>query len=408
MTLEKSTDTKDLKGMKDMKEINKSNEAVINVINKVTSEENHKIFFGDSNEVNSVRYSDYNDFLKNTEKKQNMKGFDEEYNDFVDYIMKITHRIWEEKGIGIIYDTYHNNVVMHAGSQNITGIKEVIAGTIQTLHAFPDRRLIGQNVIWSKFDKNGYLSSHRIISTATNLGDSGFGPATGKKVNFRTAVDCAAEDNRIHEEWLVRDNLWIVKQLGFDPHEIAKGLAKATAHKSPALQSRFGFCEAMEGQFVPKIYEAKDSSVGEIMLEMTSRIYNYKLFNEVKKYYHENAVVHYICDKDLVGYNEIQGMLLSLFASFPNSSFDVDRVTCNQRAKENEWDVAVRWRLRGLHEGIGFFGKPSGKPIEILGINHYHISQNKVKEEWMTFDGIDVLRQVYLETDDKYYSPEED
>lgn len=407
MTVEKNSELKDVKGIKDMKEINKSSEAVRYGSSTAGSEENHKVFFGDSNEVNSVRYSDYNDFVKNTEKKQNMKGFDGEYNDFVDYIMKITHRIWEEKGIGIIYDTYHNNVVMHAGSQNITGIKEVIAGTIQTLHAFPDRRLIGQNVIWSKFDKNGYLSSHRIISTATNLGDSGFGPATGKKVNFRTAVDCAAEDNRIHEEWLVRDNLWIVKQLGFDPHEIAKGLAKATAHKSPALQSRFGFCEAMEGQFVPKIYQAKDSSVGEMMLEMTSRIYNYKLFNEVKKYYHENAVVHYICDKDLVGYNEIQGMLLSLFASFPNSSFDVDRVTCNQRAKENEWDVSVRWRLRGLHEGIGFFGKPSGKPIEILGINHYHISNNKVKEEWMTFDGIDVLRQVYLETDDKYYSPEE-
>ena len=407
MTIEKSTDTKDVKVIKDVKDVNKSNEAVDHVMNKVDSRGNQKIFFGNSNEVNSVGYSDYNDFVKNTEKKQNLKGFDEEYNDFVDYIMKITHRIWEEKGIGIIYDTYHNNVIMHAGSQNITGIKEVIAGTIQTLHAFPDRRLIGQNVIWSKFDENGYLSSHRIISTATNLGDSSFGPATGRKVSFRTTVDCAAENNRIHEEWLVRDNLWIVKQLGFDPHEVAKKLAKATAHKTPAMQSRFGFCEAMEGQFLPKVYNVKDSTVGELMLEMTSRIYNYKLFNEVKKYYHENAVLHYICDKDLVGYKEIQGMLLSLFASFPNASFDVDRVTYNQRAKENEWDVAVRWKLRGLHEGIGFFGKPSGKPIEILGINHYHISQNKVKEEWMTFDGIDVLRQVYLETDDKYYSSEE-
>lgn len=407
MTTEKSIDAREVKGIKDMKEINKSTEEVRKSINGAVNEKNSKIFFGDSNEVNSIRYSDYNDFVKNIEKKQHMKGFDEEYNDFVDYIMKITHRIWEEKGIGIIYDTYHNNVVMHAGSQNITGIKEVISGTTQTLHAFPDRRLIGQNVIWSKFDKNGYLSSHRIISTATNLGDSSFGPATGKKVNFRTTVDCAVEDNRIHEEWLVRDNLWIVKQLGFDAHEIAKRLAKATAHKSPSLQSRYGLCEAMDGQFFPKLYEAKDSSVGEMMLEMTSRIYNYKFFNEVKKYYHENAVVHYICDKDLVGYKEIQGMMLSLFASFPNASFDVDRVTYNQRAKENEFDVAVRWRLRGLHEGIGFFGKPSGKPIEILGINHYHISENKVKEEWMTFDGIDVLRQIYLETDDNYYTPDE-
>ena len=259
-------------------------------IDKAASEENPKIFFGDSNEVNSVRHSDYNDF--------------------VDYIIKITHRIWEEKGIGIIYDTYHNNVSMHSSSQNITGIKEVISGTIQTLHTFPDRRLIGQNVIWSKFDKDGYFSSHRIISTATNLGDSSYGPATGRKINFRTTVDCVVKNNRIFEEWLVRDNLWIVKQLGFEPHEVAKRLAQVVAHKAPTMQSRYGLCEAMEGQFSPKPYIAKNSSVGELMLEITSRIYNCKLINEVKKYYHENAVVHYICDKDLVGYSEIQGMML--------------------------------------------------------------------------------------------------
>lgn len=378
------------------------------IVKKITSsKDSHKVFYGESKEVNSVGYSDYNDYIKLTERKQNLKGFDDDYNDFVDYIMKITHRIWEEKGLGIIYDTYHNNVIMHSGAQNITGIKEVISGTLQTLHAFPDRRLIGQNVIWSKFDKHGYLSSHRIISTATNLGDSSFGPATGRKINFRTTVDCAAQDNRIHEEWLVRDNLWIVKQLGYDPHEVAKRLAKATSYKTPALQSRFGLCEAMDGQFFPKVYTAKDDTVGELILEMTSKIYNYKLFNEVKKYYHDNAVIHYICDKDLNGYDEIQGMLVSLFASFPNASFDVERVTCNERAKENEWDVAVRWRIRGLHEGIGFFGKPSGRPVDILGINHYHISDNKVKEEWMTFDGLDVLRQIYVDTDDKFYSIEE-
>ncbi|MGB5823114.1 MAG: ester cyclase [Proteocatella sp.] len=402
MTTEKNINEKDTKALK---EINKSTEVLKTKVKD--SQENSRVFFGDSNEVNPVRYCDYNAFSHKTEKKQDLKGFDEDYNDFVDYIMKITHRIWEEKGIGVIYDTYHNNVIMHAGSQNITGIKEVISGTTQTLHSFPDRRLIGQNVVWSRFDKNGYLSSHRIISTATNLGDSSFGPATGKKINFRTAVDCAVEDNRIHEEWLVRDNLWIVKQLGFDAHEVAKKLAKATAHQSPSLQTRYGLCEAMEGQFVPTLYEAKDSSVGEMMLEMTSRIYNYKLFNEVKKYYHEDAVLHYICDRDLVGYKEIQGMMLSLFASFPNAAFDVARVTYNQRAKENEYDVSVRWRIRGLHEGIGFFGKPSGKPLEILGITHYHIADNKVKEEWMTFDGIDVLRQVYLDTDDSFYTPEE-
>lgn len=351
------------------------------------------IHYGDSKEVNSVGYWDYNDFIKLTEKKQDIHGFDDDYNDFVDYIMKITHRIWEEKGIGIIYDTYHNNVTMHFGAHNAVGIQGVIKGTLETLHAFPDRKLIGQNVVWSKFGENGYLSSHRIISTATNLNDSGFGPATGKKVNFRTTVDCAAENNRIFEEWLVRDNLWIVKQLGYSPVEVAKQMAK-NAHTE--FNTNFGKDENMNGQFFPEKYNAKDSTVGELVKEMFNHIYECRLFNEVSYYYRDNAVNHFICDQDLVGHNKIQGMLVSLFASFPNAKFMTDRVTCNQRPEKDGYDVAVRWRISGIHEGLGMFGDPLGNPVEILGINHLKIIDNKVEEEWMTFDGLDVLRQIHI------------
>lgn len=133
------------------------------------------------------------------------------------------------------------------------------------------------------------------------------------------------------------------------------------------------------------------------MLEMAGRIYNYKYINEVKKYYHENAVVHFICDKDLNGYDEIQGMIISLLASVPGGSYEVERVTVNERMGGDGQDVAMRWRLRGVNEGIGFFGNPSGKPVEIMGISHYHVFNRKIKEEWVTFDGLDVLKQMYIE-----------
>ena len=363
---------------------------------------NDKIYYGETEEVNPVRHADYNDYLKLAESKQQLPGFDGEYRDIVDYVLKITHRIWEEKGIGVIYDTYHNDVTMHCASTNLVGIKDVVANTLMTLHSFPDRRLIGEQVIWSKHDTKGYLSSHRVLSTATNLGDSDFGRATGKKVNFRTVIDCAIENNRIYEEWLVRDNLWLVKQLGFDVHEVAKNMARGAKGKTPALQSRYGLGESMEGQFFPEKYRAKDDSVGEMMLEMHSHVFNYKMINEIRTYYAKDAVTHYICGKDLVGYEEIQGMVISLLASFPNAHHSVDRITCNRRAGEDEWDVAVRWRLRGLHEGRGMFGAPSMKPVEMLGINHYRIAGNRIQEEWVTFDGLDVLKQIYLETDDAY------
>ncbi len=358
------------------------------------------VFYGDSSKVNAVDDFDYNDHIKRGKSSQNLKGFDDRYNDFVDYILTITHNIWEEKGIGIIYDTYHNNVIMHTGSNHIKGIQSVISGTLQTLHSFPDRKLIGQNVIWSKDKKDGYLSSHRIMSTATNLRDSNFGPATNKKVNFRTAVDCAAKNNRIYEEWLVRDNLWIIKQLGFDPHEVAKAMADKE-RQSDSFQDNFGIDESVDGQLFPERYQAKDESVGEFMKEMLNRIYKCKLFNQVKDYYAENAVIHYICNKDLSGYDQIQGMLVSLFASFPSANYSIDRITCNQKGDENEWDVAVRWKLRGLNEGRGFFGEPTSEPVEILGISHFHVKDNEILEEWVTFDGLDVLKQIYLNKEDK-------
>ena len=147
-----------------------------------------KVFYGDSAQVTPVGVYDYNDFSTQTKREQKMPGFDPQYRDFVDYIMKITHQIWEERGIGVIYDTYHNNITMHCGSTNLVGIKDVISNTLQTLHAFLDRRLIGQNVIWSPMGPDGFLSSHRILSTATNLGQSNFGPATGKKISFRRTI----------------------------------------------------------------------------------------------------------------------------------------------------------------------------------------------------------------------------
>ena len=43
------------------------------------------------------------------ERKQPMRGYDDTYVDIVDFIVRVTHRIWEEKDIGHIYDCYRHN-----------------------------------------------------------------------------------------------------------------------------------------------------------------------------------------------------------------------------------------------------------------------------------------------------------
>lgn len=361
------------------------------------------LFYADAEEVNMIDANDDYDYInlpESLQRKQSMQGFDPAYNNIVDYIVKITRQIWKEKDIGLIYETYSHNVSVHKGLLNSHGVNEVVSGTLQTLHAFPDRKGLGWSVIWSGDDKEGFFTSHRGKSMGTNIGDSLYGPATNKKVVFRTTADCMILNNKIYEEWLVMDTYHMVQQLGLDPVEVAKGLAKGTRTLTAPLH--FGFPETAEIGLPPKVYQRQyeEFEVGDFMLAMLNRIWERRSFNYVDEFYDPNAVVHYVCNRDLIGASEIKGMFISLFASIPNGKTHVDRITCNRRGSDTEWDVAVRWRIQGIHEGMGYFGRPSGKPIEIFGINHYKIKDGKIVEEWLLFDGIDVLRQIYMEADD--------
>ncbi|RKD76343.1 putative ester cyclase [Sinobaca qinghaiensis] len=361
------------------------------------------VHYADSNDVNAMDSRDDDDYMnhiaKEDVKKQSMKGFGD-YNNIIDYIVKITWQIWNEKDIGMIYDTYSYGVQIHRGSVNSHGVNEVISGTMQTLQAFPDRSGVGYSILWSGNDEDGFFTSHRGRSIATNMGDTLYGPATGKRVVFRTVADCLIHENKIYEEWLVMDTYHLVQQLGFDPVEVAKRTAKQTSKLAPSMS--FNLTQTAEEGMPPKEYIPKSSSfeIGDFMLEMINKVWERRSFNQVKTFYEKNAVMHYVCNKDMAGHSEIQGTLLNLFASIPNGKVLIDRVTCNKKGSDDDWDVAVRWRIQGLHSGIGYFGYPSGKAIEINGINHYKVRNQKIQEEWFLFDGLEVLRQVYTDHKD--------
>ena len=93
--------------------------------------------------------------------------------------------------------------------------------TYATLNEFPDRQLLGEDVIWIGNEEHGYLSSHRILSKATHLNDGIYGEATGKTLKYRVIADCACKNNQVYDEWLVRDQGAIVRQLNIDPKQHA-------------------------------------------------------------------------------------------------------------------------------------------------------------------------------------------
>ena len=48
-----------------------------------------------------------------------------------------------------------------------------------------------------------------------------YGVATGKRLVYRIIADCAARENAIYDEWLVRDQGAVVRQLGIEPKRYA-------------------------------------------------------------------------------------------------------------------------------------------------------------------------------------------
>lgn len=56
--------------------------------------------------------------------------------------------------------------------------------------------------------------------------------------------------------------------------------------------------------------------------------------------------------------------------------------------------VVVRRTLRGTHKG-DFMGIPaSGKPINVSGVWLAHLTGGKIKEQWVYFDVMGMLRQI--------------
>ena len=148
-----------------------------------------------------------------------LKGFDPRYADLPDFILKVTREIWETRRVHTLHRHYAPDIKVRSPASLVIGNESVIAATLATQAEFPDRELLGEDVIWSGSPEEGkgMLSSHRILSVATHSHDGSYGRATGRRVGYRVIADCHALDNRIDDEWIIRDQGAIVRQLGWDP-----------------------------------------------------------------------------------------------------------------------------------------------------------------------------------------------
>ncbi len=321
-----------------------------------------------------------------------MKGFSDRWSDFPDYIIGITKEIWEDRGIATLNHYYDKDIPVRSPLGVQRGNRAVIAATMATCHEFPDRELFGEDVIYSDDPVHGLLSSHRLITRATHTRDGQFGPATSKQWTVRVIADCAARNDTIYDEWLVRDYGGIVRQLGMDPRTY-----------TAALIENEGGPEAASRPFTPEMdvdggYHGRgnDNEWGQRYADILSRVMATD-FNHL----------HEVCDRAVIGdYAGAQRTLgidgtiafwLGLRSAFPGATFTIhhqigmDGGMLSPRA-------AIRWSLDGTHDGWGAFGKPTGAKVHVMGMCHAEFGPWGLRREFALYDEIAIWKQILLHT----------
>ncbi len=328
-----------------------------------------------------------------------MQGFDPKFADFPDYIIGITKEIWEDRGISTLHKYYAPNIIVRSPGSVVIGNQGVIAATMATLAEFPDRTLLGEDVIWSGTPKTGMLSSHRLHSTATHSHSGVYGVATGTKLRYRIIADCHAKDNQIDDEWLIRDQGAIVRQLGWDPKDYARDLI-----------AREGGPEACVRPFTPAIdvkgpYQGRgnDNEWGARYRDILERIMLAD-FSVIPQQYDRAALLAYAGGVDTLSHAGADQFWMGLRASFPNAEFTVHHQIGRDDAMMPP-RAALRWSLHGLHDGWGSFGAPTGAEVHIMGASHVEFGAlvggvPKVRREWALFDETSVWKQILLHTGD--------
>ena len=321
-----------------------------------------------------------------------MKGFDPKFQDFPDFIIGITKEIWEDRGIHTLHDYYAPDIVVRSPMSLVVGNKDVIAATMATLHEFPDRTLLGEDVIWSGSPEEGLLSSHRLLSTATHLGDGVYGPATGKRLSYRIHADCHARDNRIDDEWIIRDQGAIVRQLGWEPRAYAaeliakEGGPDACARPMTPDNDRVG----------PYRGQGNDNEWGARLADIIGRIMAADM-SVIPDQYDRACHLGYAGGITDHGIGPADRFWMGLRAAFPSAVFSVDHVIGRDDAMMPP-RAAVRWSLWGKHDGWGAFGAPTHAQVFVMGITHAEFGPWGLRREYTLYDETAIWKQIVMHT----------
>ena len=327
--------------------------------------------------------------------KQPLEGFDDIYQNIVDYIVRITYRIWEDRDVEYILDTYSSfsKVFDDYGLQ--LGNQKIVDDTHHTTGAFSNIKLIADEVIWAGNDKIGFHTSHRTIIRGTNDGPSKYGPATNKDIDILVIANCVALENRIFLEHVCYNTSSMLLQLGMNLDDMAKKLAATAPLGWPRDQKTWNDLKNAARPEIP-IFENLPITGFDIdrFLRITfENLWNKRDYDELDLNFVENLQFEGPTNRKFNGLKDYQDFLKSLATCFPDLELQVDEIYW-MGDEIDGFLSSTRWSASGTHKGSGVYGPPTGSQVQIWGITQNEIQKGRITKEWMLFNELDLMMQI--------------
>ncbi|KAJ04268.1 ester cyclase [Sulfitobacter mediterraneus] len=331
---------------------------------------------------------------------QPMRGFDPIYTDIVDYIIRCTHKIWDERDVGLIYTHYTHDCVVYGATGTIYTREQVVQDTIQRMFMLPERRGMATQVIWRGNEDDGFYTSHLVTGSGRHTQPGVYGKPTGRNFVARTIADCMVFENKIYREWLVVDSMAQIKQIGLDPQDYAENLAQGYFDKG-LLSIDIGENGRLSGQYPPEAkpdLEIAHNDLEEQVLIWLNDIHNRRMFGKINEVYAPTVQYHGPLMKELYGQAAVIHQTVGFYASIPDGHFMPQHI-CSVPCDEGGHKVAIRWVVEGHHLGWGILedlGAPTGKRVQVMGMTHLHIRDGRIVDEWVNYDEMSILMQIKL------------
>ncbi len=327
--------------------------------------------------------------------KQNMRGFESTYQNIIDYIVRITYKIWEDRDVEYILDTYSDTSHVYDDYGLQLGAGKIVDDTYHTTGAYTDIQLVADEIVWAGNDEVGYHTSHRTIVRGTNDADSNYGPATNKTIDVLVIANCVALENEIFLEHVLYNNSSMLLQLG---HNLDDMVAKLVNSPPAGWPRDAATWDGLRNAASPEKPISVSSPISGFDVDRFARdnldqLWNRRDYDALSANYDANLAFQGPTNRAFSGVKPYREFLSSIVSAFPDLELQVDQVYWMGNDKDG-YLTSERWSAMGTHSGAGIYGDPTDRSIEIWGITQHEIVNGRVVKEWMLFNELDLMMQL--------------